>query len=250
MKTVLISGCSYSKNIEGDKCRMVFENYFQDKVDVKNISESGSSPAKSINRCYEWTAIHGFPDLVIMPISHLNRYELPIAKEDQLYDTPSLSWNQGKILDRQMYEDKINPLLSFASLQNYLETQNRIDTVNMSYVSTIVRDLVGFATWLKMKECRHMIFNMSNDFKYMQGKSTDKGLEKLHWLKTTRNVYKFFEFSGNEWLWNQLNDIEKQKLEDYEIGLYNPGAVHHTYESYAKLMQYLIKEILETNLDK
>jgi len=250
MKTVLISGCSYAVNITEKHSKPVFEDYFNDKVDWHNISETGSSPTKSINRCYEWTAIHGFPDLLIMPISHLHRYELPIANCDQLYDTPSLSWNQGKKLDKESYQNNISPLIGYNDLQKYLQIQNKIDSMNMSYCSNLVRDLVGFATWLKMKECRHLIFNMSNDFKYMQSKNTDQGLEKLHWLKTTRNVYKFFEFSGNEWLWNQLNDTEKQKLEDYEIGLSNPGAVHHTHESYAKLMQYLIKEILETNLDK
>ena len=246
MKTVLISGCSYSKNIEGQKCLAVFEKYFNDKVDIHNISESGSSVVKSINRCYEWTAIHGFPDLLVLPITHLNRYELPIALNDQLYDTPSLSWNQSVKLDKSMYEEKICPLVSYKDLNHFLNVYNKIFSYNMSFVSNIVRDLVGFASWLQINECRHMIFNMANIFDYIQVKN-DVGLEKVKWLKSS-SIYRLFNFCGNEWLWYQIDQKDREALEDYHIGLTQPGAVHHHHDSYAILMKYMIRQILEKKL--
>ena len=249
MKRVLISGCSYGVYIDKKFSKLVFENYFQEEEEWNNISQNGSSLPKSINRCYEWTAIYGFPDLLILPVTHLSRYELPIAKEKQDYDTESISWKIGHTISEKEYHEKILPVITLNDLQKFLEIYDKIYLSNMSFVSGVVRDLIGFANWLKLKECRHMIFNMANPLDIISNR-VGPGLEKLHWLKTSRNIYKFFDFCANEWLWNQLNIAEKQKLEDYNIGLSNPSAVHHAHESYAKLMQYLIKEILETNLDK
>lgn len=249
MKTVLISGCSYSKNIEGEKCQTVFENYFNDQVHVENISESGSSVIKSINRCYEWTAIHDFPDLLILPATHLNRYELPIASQEQLYDTPSVSWNFSSKLDKEIYEEKFTTLVGYNDLQKFLEIYNKIIFSNMSFVSNIVRDLIGFASWLRVNKCRHMIFNMANMTNYIQVKN-DRGLEKLKWLNSAPSIYKFFGFCGNEWLWYQLDDKDRRSLEDYKIGLTGPGAVHHTSDSYAILMKYMISEILKKGIDR
>jgi len=76
MSTLLISGCSYglvySEIVEELKTLFSVD-------EVINLSSAGTSPDRQIRVVIEWIAQNGNPDMVIMPVSHHNRFDLPIA---------------------------------------------------------------------------------------------------------------------------------------------------------------------------
>ena len=87
-KKLVISGCSYG---------MVYSEIQEElkKIfgidEVINLSEQGASPDRQIRVVIEWIAQNGKPDMVIMPVSHFNRFDLPIAKKLILYITYTIN---------------------------------------------------------------------------------------------------------------------------------------------------------------
>ena len=118
--------------------------------EVVNLSQHGASPDRQIRVVIEWIAQNGKPDMVIMPVSHYNRFDLPIAEKfDPLHN---LHWNASwqvdlsvrKNIDKKKYTDihviltgfrrswTINKLKEMGIGYTYYEMVNN-DTLNELY---------------------------------------------------------------------------------------------------------------------
>ena len=89
MKTFLLNGCSFTELWEPSK--KFISSLGCDKV-VK-ISKVATSFQRTCRSTIEWIAQNGKPDMVIMPVSHFNRFDLPIAKKfDPLHNLHHKYW--------------------------------------------------------------------------------------------------------------------------------------------------------------
>ena len=94
----------YNSQIRNElKEKFGLKNLFE--VDeVVNISQRKASPERQIRGVIEWIAQHGKPDMLIMPVSHYNRFDLPIAKShDPLHSVHyPMTWH-SKDHDREKH---------------------------------------------------------------------------------------------------------------------------------------------------
>ena len=256
-KTLLIPGCSYGlvySEIE-DQLKQIFD------VDrIVNLSQVGSSPDRQIRVVIEWIAQNGRPDMVIMPVSHYNRFDLPIAKEfDPLHNLHFIgSWQMREYLDID-YMDKINPLVDIETLQSYLKTGVLVNQIEHTIHDYLFVKLITFQSYLQSNEIRHLIFDTGNYYeklwmKYLSIDEKDNsgyqpGMKKRDLIENCPGIYKFFSFCSNVWMYeNHVNDKtnfsewNSTKKLPYPLDDDGKATIHHHKEQVIKLMEYLKHE--------
>ena len=239
MKTLLIAGCSYGmvySEIESE----LKEIFDVDKV--VNLSLVGSSPDRQIRVVIEWIAQNGKPDMVIMPVSHPNRFDLPIAKEfDPLHNLHArASWSNNIVLDG------LNDDIDKDTFNKFLKTGAMIYQIQHPSHDYLFVKLITFQAYLEMNKIRHLIFDTGNYYEKMWMKylSIDEknnsgyqpGMRKRDLIENCPGIYKFFSFCSNVWMYEQMTEEQKNLNEDEQATL------HHNKEQVIQLMKHLKKE--------
>lgn len=219
-KKLVISGCSYG---------MVYSEIQEElkKIfgidEVINLSEQGASPDRQIRVVIEWIAQNGKPDMVIMPVSHSNRFDLPIAKKfDPLHNLHHKStWHT--IAGR----DNINTdLVPLETLETFIKTGSIVHTVEHTEHDKLFVKLITFQAYLEFNKIRHLIFDTGNDYeklwmKYLtiddqNNSGYQPGMRKRDLVENCDGIYKFFTFCSNAWMYEQLTEEQKKKYIPWE----------------------------------
>jgi len=253
-KTLLISGCSYGlvySEIE-EELKKIFE------VDeVVNLSGSGASPDRQIRVVIEWIAQNGKPNAVIMPVSHYNRFDLPISKSfDPLHN---LHHRSSWIM--QIEDDSINPMIDRDTLKTFLKTGSLVNTIEHTIHDYLFVKLITFQSYLQVNGIRHLIFDTGNHYEklWMEYLSIDEehgsgyqhGMKKRDLVEKCPGIYKFFTFCSNAWMYEKLTEEQKKKYIPWQESEPLPfplrsddqkATIHHRKEQVIKLLKYLKQE--------
>ena len=240
VKKLLISGCSYGvvySEIQ-DELKELFE------VDeVVNISRRGSGPDRQIRAVIEWIAQNGKPDMVIMPVSHYNRFDSPIAKDfDPLHNLHARhTWGSNDHLDG------LNDMISEDDFRAYLKHGTMIHKAEHATHDYLFVKLITFQGYLENNRIRHLIFDTGNDYKrlWMEHLSIDDknnsgyqpGMKKRDLIENCKGIYKLLSFCSNKWMYDNMDPTDQNNPdEDQQI------LIHHDKDMTLKLMKHLKKE--------
>jgi hypothetical protein len=253
VKKLLISGCSYGlvySEIQDD----LKSTFGVDEV--VNLSEAGASPDRQIRVVIEWIAQNGKPDMVMMPVSHYNRFDLPIAEKfDPLHNLHlKASW-QADLLQRRNIEDKFKD-----TLKTFLKAGAILHEVEHTTHDYLFVKLITFQAYLQVNQIRHLIFDTGNYYeklwiKYLSiddenNSGYQPGMKKRDLIENCKGIYKLLSFCSNVWMYQQLSDEEKKSYIPYqeETPLAYPlddneqATIHHGPEMALKLIEHLTKE--------
>ena len=254
-KKLVISGCSYG---------MVYSEIQEElkKIfgidEVINLSEQGASPDRQIRVVIEWIAQNGKPDMVIMPVSHFNRFDLPIAKKfDPLHNLHHKStWHT--IAGR----DNINTdLVPLETLETFINTGSIVHTVEHTEHDKLFVKLITFQAYLEFNKIRHLIFDTGNDYeklwmKYLtiddqNNSGYQPGMRKRDLVENCNGIYKFFTFCSNAWMYKHLTEEQKKKYIPWEnlgeeikypCGDEQMATIHFRKEEVLNLIKHLDNE--------
>ena len=249
-KKLLISGCSYGIVYSdiADELKKLFG------VDeVINLSHLGGSPARQVRVVIEWIAQNGKPDMVIMPVSYANRFDLPIAeKVDPLHNRHyRCAWHMD--LGKSNSSAKpIDPKYDENTLQTYLKTGALIHSNEYPTHDNLFVKLITFQAYLEFNKIRHLIFDTGNYYAKLWNEK-QPGMKKRDLVENCKGIYKFFSFCSNVWIYEQLTDEEKINYVPWykpqikkPIGAIIPNTeaaiLHHNKHQVLKLMKHLKQE--------
>ena len=159
-KKLLISGCSYGMVYSdiADELKKLFG------VDeVINLSHLGGSPDRQVRVVIEWIAQNGKPDMVIMPVSYANRFDLPIAeKVNTLHNRHSrCAWHMDIGISNSSAKP-IDQKYDKNTLQTYLKTGALIHSNEYPTHDNLFVKLITFQAYLEFNKIRHLIFDTGN----------------------------------------------------------------------------------------
>jgi hypothetical protein len=253
-KRLVISGCSYG--VVYSEIELELKETF-DVDEVVNLSRGGASPDRQIRVVIEWIAQNGKPDMVIIPVSHYNRFDLPIATElDPLHNLHHRSsWTMNT------ESEQINPLIDRDTLKMFLKTGSLVNTIEHTVHDYLFVKLITFQSYLQMNGIRHLIFDTGNYYEklWMRFLSIDEehnsgyqpGMKKRDLVEKCPGIYKFFTFCSNAWMYEQLTKEQKKNYFPwneseplrYPLRRHNQRAtIHHRKEQVIKLMKHLQQE--------
>jgi hypothetical protein len=215
-KTLLISGCSYSLNYSKIKSELI-ELFSVDEV--INISEGAASPDRQIRGVIEWIAQNHIPDMVILPVTHVDRFDLPIARDcDPLHNFHyKMGWQWVRY-----DENKVTPKVSKSTIEKYLESGILVNQQETAIHDQLFVKLLTFQSFLKMNNIRHLIFDSANNYKkswmtYLQDGTGPGGYQlgmmKMNLITKCTGIYKFFDFCANDWIYDSIKDKSNYYLE-------------------------------------
>lgn len=261
MKTLLISGCSYSMVYSEitEELKTMFE------VDrVINLSSRGTSPDRQIRVVIEWIAQNGMPTMVILPVSHYNRFDLPIAKNfDPLHNLHyKSSWSNEWIENNK---DDFNDIIDIDILRQFIKTGAMVNQIEHTIHDYLFVKLLTFQSYLQLNGIKHLIFDTGNFYEklWMKYLSIDEknnsgyqpGMKKRDLIEKCPGIYKFFTFCSNVWMYDQIKDKDNHFLRNRKMPLKTwlarspldnrDGVIctlHHNKEEVLKLMEFLKKE--------
>jgi len=259
MKTLLISGCSYGL-VYSEMVEELKKLFLVDEV--INLSSGGTSPDRQIRVVIEWVAQNGNPDMVIMPVSHYNRFDLPIAKKfDNLHNLHHKAhWTLGWI-DGAIKRKTINDIIDIDILKTFIKTGAMVNQIEHTVHDYLFVKLLTFQAYLQQNKIRHLIFDTGNYYEklWMNYLSIDDennsgyqpGMRKRDLIVGCPGIYKFLSFCSNVWMYQQIADknnhyinFDDKFLKDLVVdGTDNEIAtIHHNKEETLKLMKFLIEE--------
>ena len=255
-KTILISGCSYG--VVYSEIEKELQDLFG--VDeVINLSQVGASPDRQIRVVIEWIAQNGNPHMVILPVSHYNRFDLPISRElDTLHNLHyRMQWHHHDSLNRE----EINELIDIDTLKTFLKAGSMVNQIEHTVHDYLFVKLITFQSYLELNGIRHLIFDTGNYYEklWMQYLSIDEkdnsgyqpGMKKGELVEKCPGIYKFFTFCSNAWMYEQLTEEQKKnyipwgesKPWPFPLKCDNQKAtIHHRKEQVIKLLKYLKQE--------
>ena len=249
-KTLLISGCSYS--IIYDKITQELNELFGTD-EVVNLSSIGASPDRQIRAVIEWTAQNGKPDMVMVPVSHHDRFDLPIATN--MHPLHNLhhgcSWSNGAVPGELNVDDDL--------LKQYLKSGVLIHGPEHTIHDNLFVKLLTFQAYLQVNGIRHLIFDTGNYYEkfWMPFLSIDDennsgyqpGMKKRELIENCPGIYKFTSFCSNVWQYKSLTTEQKKTYKDhdesplpYPCDDFRRATCHYGKDEALKLMQYLKKE--------
>ena len=255
-RTLLISGCSYSM-VYSELDSELKELFEIDKV--INLSTPGTSPDRQIRVVIEWIAQNGTPSMVICPVSHYNRFDLPISMNvDSLHNLhykvhPGVDW-----IERAYKENKITDIFPRSTLETYIKTGAIVNQIEHTIHDYLFVKLLTFQAFLELNKIRHLIFDTGNYYEklWMPYLSIDDehnsgyqpGMKKIDLIQKSRGIYKLLDFCSNVWMYEQIEDKENHFLEfdrkKLKSNLSNDekATIHHNKKETLQLMQFLKQE--------
>ena len=145
MKTILISGCSYSEIFS----QVDLQDYIKEKFNVDNIvnlSHTGSSVDRQIKVVIEWLSNNPFPDLVLMPLTHIERYDDSVSSKF----VPGMAYDESLCVSMDPFPDAQQMNRRFPSRVD-LHTVNNL----LKYKTLAYNDTSAFNNFIC--RCRHFI---------------------------------------------------------------------------------------------
>lgn len=259
MRTLLISGDSYA---------LVYSEIVEElktlfSVDeVINLSSAGTSPDRQIRVVIEWIAQNGNPDMVMMPVSHYNRFDLPIAGDfNNLHNLHHKAHWTVDWIDTAVENKTINDIVDIDTLKTFIKTGAIVNQIEHTVHDYLFVKLLTFQAYLQQNKIRHLIFDTGNYYEklWMNYLSIDDennsgyqpGMKKRDLIERCAGIYKFLSFCSNVWMYEQIADknnhhikFNNKNLKDMIIsGADNEIAtIHHNKEETIKLMEFLIEE--------
>lgn len=259
-KTLLISGCSYGvcfSNIE-DSLKKLFE------VDhVVNLSEGGASLDRCIRVVIEWIAQNHTPYMVILPVTHSHRFDLPISKKNHpLHNIHYKCCWHGTRINEEIYEKSINPLIPFESLRDFFKHGVMVHQIEHPSQDYNFVKLLTFQAFLQINGIHHLIYDSGNYYQkvWMKHISVDlennsgyqPGMKKRDLIKNCKGIFNFFDFCANAWMYDTMQESQKKELFDFlnknkikyplldnENDNCIKASIHHSPEDTLRLMQFL-----------
>ena len=205
-KKLLISGCSYGivySQIQDDLKKIFNVN------EVVNISQQGGSVDRSIRVAIEWIAQNGKPDMLILPVSHYNRFDLPIAERmDPLHNLHFRSAWHMDLSKNYGSNTPIDPKFDRDTLQTFLKTGTLVHQNDYPAHDYLFVKLITFQSFLVQNKIRHLIFDTGNYYEKLWN-VRQPGMQKRKLVENCKGIYKLFSFCSNVWMYNQLTDKEK-----------------------------------------
>lgn len=251
-KRLVISGCSYGL-VYSEIQEELKEMFGVDEV--INLSGAGASPDRQIRVVIEWIAQNGKPDMVIMPVSHYNRFDLPIAgKFDPLHNLHYRgSWTM------EIIEENINSFINLDTLKEFLKTGGLVNKIEHTVHDYLFVKLITFQSYLQLNGIRHLIFDTGNYYEklWMQYLSIDEehnsgyqpGMMKRDLIENCPGIYKFFSFCSNVWMYenhvaDKTNYIpwKETKKSPYPLSDAQKATIHHRKEQILQLIKHLQQE--------
>jgi len=241
MKTILISGCSYSLVFSHHE----IQDHIQEKFNVEhivNLSRSGGSIDRQIKVVMEWLSNNPVPELILMPLTHVERYDASVS---HVFD-PATGYDEPLCVSMSPFTDQKEMMHRFPSRFD-LQTVNgllKINTLiynNTSSFNNFITKIITFSGWLESKKIRHLIFNMCN--KFDEGRFSQ--INKQLFLNDNKNIINIYKFVGNKFMFESLTD--KRKCEE-KINNLDAYIHHYDVESNKLLINYLNSYIIKHNI--
>jgi len=228
MKRLLINGCSFGKSwtpstefIESLGCD-----------DCVNISKVGTSFHRTCRSTVEWIAQNGDPHFVVIPITFWSRWEWTVSAIDDQIDGLWFPIQRAEYLESDPKEEtvrKVDPDVDKDKLKKLIEYFNGISPTIRGFWDKLFTEAVLLSGFLDAHKVDYLMFDMCNEFDGIH-LSDYKGFEKLKLLEENKKVIDLFNFCGNRYMWNSLENKEKI---DYNI--------HHAPAQYRILEKYLLR---------
>jgi hypothetical protein len=226
--------------------------------EVINLSGAGASPDRQIRVVIEWIAQNGKPDMVIMPVSHYNRFDLPLAKDFDPLHNLHFKTTWGKELGPDMRE-KINDRVDLDTLRTFLKTGALVHQIEHPAHDYLFVKLITFQSYLELNGIRHLIFDTGNCYEHLwmpylsideeNNSGYQPGMKKRDLVENCPGIYKFFSFCSNLWMYeNHVTDKENyvpdgwEKALPYPLDLHQKVTIHHRKEQTLQLIKHLTKE--------
>jgi hypothetical protein len=241
MKTILISGCSYSEIFS----HVDLQDYIKQKFNVEkivNLSRGGSSVDRQIKVAMEWLSDNPFPELVLMPLTHIERYDDSVSSEfnpGMAYDE-SLCVSMPPFPSEQQMNQRFPSRVDLHSVNNLLKYKTLVYN-NTSAFNNFLTKIIAFSGWLQSKKIRHLMFNMCNKFEEQRYSRIKKQL----FLKRNKNVIDIYNFIGNKFMHDNLTDDLKNNEKISTLGFY---CHHYGSESNKPLIDYLNSYIIKQSI--
>ena len=241
MTTILISGCSYSEIFS----HIGLQDYIKEKFNVEkivNLSRSGSSIDRQIKVAVEWLSSNPFPELVLMPLTHIERYDDSVSSRfnpDMAYDE-SLCVSMDAFPNEQQMNQRFPSRLDLHTVNNLLKYKT-LAYNHTSAFNNFITKIITFSGWLQSKNIKHLMFNMCNKFDQQQLSSINKQV----FLKENKNIIDIYNFIGNKFMYENLTDDLKNKEKISELGFY---CHHYGSESNKPLIDYLNSYIIKQSI--
>ena len=234
MKTILISGCSYGLIFSHHLLKPCFDDNFGAK-NIINISKTGASFDTQIKNILETLSVGDRPDLILIPITHMTRYDEPVGKNFDptlVHDRPlcvSMDPFQNEKDLNARFESKFN--LDF--INSLLKTKTMLYDDATSFNNLLVK-IITLSAFLKKNGYRYVIFDMCNNLKNY--KNAD--LNKIKFIENDINVMNLFDFCGNEY------------MHQFSTGIPEDQKYFHHYKEHEniQLLNYINSYIIKNNI--
>ena len=241
MKTILISGCSYSEIFS----HADLQYYIKEKFNVENIvnlSRGGSSVDRQIKVAIEWLSNNPFPELILMPLTHIERYDDSVSSEfnpGMAYDE-SLCVSMDPFPSREQMNHRFRSRVDLHTVNNLLKYKT-LTYNNISAFNNFITKIITFSGWLQSKKIKHLLFNMCNKFDEQRLSQVKKQL----FLKENTNIIDIYKFVGNKFMYDNLTDDLRNKERIGTLGFYSH---HYSSESNKSLIDYLNSYIITQSI--
>mgnify|MGYP001026543409 CR=1 FL=1 len=241
MKTILISGCSYSEIFS----HVDLQDHIKEKFNVEkivNLSRGGSSVDRQIKVAIEWLSNNTFPELVLMPLTQIERFDDSVSREfdpGMAYDE-SLCVSMDPFPNEQQMNHRFRSRVDLHTVNNLLKYKT-LTYNNTSAFNNFITKIITFSGWLQSKKIKHLFFNMCNKFDEQQLSSIKKQL----FLKENKNIIDIYKFIGNKFMYDNLTNELKNKEKISTLGFYSH---HYGSESNKSLIDYLNSYIIKQSI--
>ena len=241
MKTILISGCSYSLIFS----HVDLQDYIREKFNVENIvnlSRGGSSVDRQIKVTIEWLSNNPFPELVLMPLTQIERYDDSVSSKFN----PSMAYDESLCVSMDPFPNEQQMNQRFPSRVDLHTVNNLLKYKTLAYNYTsafnnFITKIITFSGWLQSKKIKHLMFNMCNKF----NKQPLSRINKQVFLKENKNIIDIYNFIGNKFMYDNLTDDLKDEEKISELGFYFH---HYGSKSNKLLIDYLNSYIIKQNI--
>ena len=259
MSTLLVSGSSY--DLVYSELQTELKDLFN--VDtIVNLSTPGASPQRQIRVAIEWIAQNGNPDVCILPVSHHNRFDLPIAKNfDGLNNVHyKSSWLHQH--DKETYDQEINQTVDLDTLNTFLKTGSLVHKIEHTLHDELFVKIITFQSFLSQNKIKHIIYDAGNcyDSLWLEYLSINKdnsgyqpGMVKRKLIENNLGIYNFFNFCGNVWMYDTMLEEKKKTLKEYFQPVKYPltttmddmarkATLHHDKHDTLRLVKHLLNK--------
>ena len=241
MKTILISGCSYSEIFYLENIQQYIKEKFQvDKV--VNISRIGSSIPRQIKAVVEWMAVYEKPELILLPITHITRYDESVREKYDIWNTHDepLCASMDPFKDSDHMNRQFKSRIDIEQVNQLIKLKTLIYN-DVAAFNNFLTQIILFSGWLRSQNIKHLIFDMCNDFK----EEDYAGIKKQKFLSKNKNIIDIFKFCGNDFMYKSLTP--EQHCEE-KINYLGKNAHHYGVEPNIKLIDYLKSYIINNKL--